>query len=276
MQSPHYNFPDDDLALELIDLYFANINLYLPLLHRPSFQKSVTEGLHHVDDRFASIYLLVCAIGARYSDDRRVLLDGVESLHSCGWRWFNQVQMVKKSFICPPTLYDLQFYCVRTFFFFLPGIVRGSLMDFEYSFLCIFCKDRQHRSHVGQWWDLGYVWLRMWGCIDGKFINMFRPQRMSNGKEDFGMLFFIRFCAILNKIRRVLVCMDRIISAALGRPCAIHDDEYVCRMYYACNFLPKSIYTPASTSNYLSTVMMSTGIIQIRNNDSNNRKINHL
>ena len=118
VQSPHYTFPDDELALELIDHYFSNINLYLPLLHRPTFQKSVTEGLHHKDDRFASIYLLVCAIGARYSDDRRVLLDGVDSFHSCGWRWFNQVQMVKKSFLCPPTLYDLQFYCVGTLFFF--------------------------------------------------------------------------------------------------------------------------------------------------------------
>ena len=117
IQSPHYTFPDDDLALNLIDLYFSNINLYLPLLHRPTFQKSVSEGLHLTDDRFASIYLLVCAIGARYSDDPRVLLDGVDSLHSCGWRWFNQVQMVKKSFLCPPTLYDLQFYCVRIYLF---------------------------------------------------------------------------------------------------------------------------------------------------------------
>jgi hypothetical protein len=150
------HFPDDDLALDLIDLYFSNINLYLPLLHRPTFQKSVTEGLHHKDDRFASIYLLVCAIGARYSDDRRVLLDGVDSFHSCGWRWFNQVQMVKKSFLCPPTLYDLQFYCVRIFF--LPGNSRGR--NGFYSFLCIFCKDRLHRSHVGPWWDLEYVWLR--------------------------------------------------------------------------------------------------------------------
>ena len=80
----------------------------------------------------------------------------------------------------------------------------------------------------------------------------------------------------LNKIRRVLVCMDRLISAALGRPCAIHDDEYVFRMY-ACNPLPKyqAIFIPASTSNYLLTVMTSTGIIQIRNNDSSNPKINH-
>ena len=159
-QSPHYIFPDDDLALNLIDLYFSNINLYLPLLHRPSFQKSVTEGLHHVDDRFASIYLLVCAIGARYSDDRRVLLDGVDSLHSCGWRWFNQVQMVKKSFLSPPTLYDLQFYCVRISFFF--HCVREQPCSltkkcFLFSFLCIFCKDHLHRSHVGRWWDLEYV-----------------------------------------------------------------------------------------------------------------------
>jgi hypothetical protein len=101
--------------LDLIDLYFSQINLHLPLLHKPAFQKSIAEDLHHIDDQFASIYLLVCAIGARFSDDPRVLLDGVDSFHSCGWKWFNQVQMVKKSFLNPPTLYDIQFYCVRTF-----------------------------------------------------------------------------------------------------------------------------------------------------------------
>ena len=75
----------------------------------------------------------------------------------CGWRWFNQVQMVKKSFLCPPTLHDLQFYCVRIFFLF--GNSRGG--NRFYSFLCIFCKDLLHRSHVGLlWWDLEYVWLR--------------------------------------------------------------------------------------------------------------------
>lgn len=103
---------------------------------------------------------------------------------------------------------------------------------------------------------------------------MFRRQRMSSGKGVSGMSSFFPFFPALNKFRRVLVCMDRIISAALGRPCAIHDDEYVCCMY-ACNLLPKSICIPASTLSYLSTVMMSTGITQIRINDSSSPKINH-
>ena len=74
---------------------------------------------------------------------------------------------------------------------------------------------------------------------------------------------------------RVLVCMDRIISAAMGRPCAIHDDEYVCCRGLCMSVTSLTFLFPASTSNYLSTVMTSTGIIQIRNNDSSNLKINH-
>lgn len=72
----------------------------------------VREGLHHKDSAFAGVYLLVCAVGARYSSDNRVKLDGSDSLHSSGWKWFEQVQMVKKSLLSPPTLFDLQTYCV--------------------------------------------------------------------------------------------------------------------------------------------------------------------
>lgn len=108
-----FEFPEDDLAMHCVDLYFTNINLYLPLLHRPSFEKSIKEGLHLTNHGFAHVYLLVCAVGARYSKDPRVLLDGIDSWHSAGWKWFDQVQMVKRSIVSPPTLYDLQRYCVR-------------------------------------------------------------------------------------------------------------------------------------------------------------------
>lgn len=228
-QPPNFTFPDDDLALDLINLYFANINLYLPLLHRPTFEKSVAKGLHHTDERFACTYLLVCAIGARYSDDPRVLLDGVESLHSCGWKWFSQVQMVKKSLLAAPTLYDLQFYCVRHLFFFP---LRDSCgRDGIYSFPLIFCKDHLHHNRVGQWWELEYVWPRMLERIGGRSINLLRQQRMSSGNGASGMSSLAHLFPTLNKARRVLVCMDRMISAAMGRPCAIHDDEYAWFLY---------------------------------------------
>ena len=110
--SPSYAFPDDDLVLDLIELYFSRLNIFIPLLHRPTFDRALAEGLHHRDDQFASVVLLVCACASRYSDDDRVLLDGETSRNSSGWKWFNQVQVIRKSLMSPPTLYDLQVYVV--------------------------------------------------------------------------------------------------------------------------------------------------------------------
>jgi len=96
-----------------VDLYFANMNSFLPLLHRPIFEKSLAENLHLRDDGFGAVVLLVAAVGARFSDDVRVALPGTNAMHSAGWGWFNQVQMVRRSLFSPPSLYDLQIYCVR-------------------------------------------------------------------------------------------------------------------------------------------------------------------
>lgn len=100
-----------------MDLYFENINLYFPLLHRPSFTRFINEGLHLRDELFGANVLLVCATGSRFSNDPRVLLDGESSRHSSGWKWFDQVQIAKKGFLNPPTLYDLQFYSVSDIHF---------------------------------------------------------------------------------------------------------------------------------------------------------------
>ena len=113
IEGPKYTFPEPDLSKHLVDLYFDCVNLYLPLLHRPAFDKWVNEGLHLSDDKFAPVYLLVLAVGARYSRDPRAMLDGVDSYHSCGWICFDQVQMIKRSMLSPPTLFDIQCYCVK-------------------------------------------------------------------------------------------------------------------------------------------------------------------
>ncbi|KAJ7837923.1 hypothetical protein B0H13DRAFT_2287818, partial [Mycena leptocephala] len=41
-----YFFPPPELAMHLIELYFAHVNVYMPLLHRPTFQRGVDGGLH--------------------------------------------------------------------------------------------------------------------------------------------------------------------------------------------------------------------------------------
>ena len=110
---PHKDFPPPDLLAQLIDLFFANINDYMPLLHRPTFEQGVKDGLHLHDEGFGSTVLLVCANGARFTEDARVLLDDNPISQSAGWKWFQQVQMVRKSLLAPPRLYDLQIYAVR-------------------------------------------------------------------------------------------------------------------------------------------------------------------
>ncbi len=108
-----FTFPPPDLAEDLISNYFIHINLHVPLLHRPTFQEEVKRDLHHFHVGFACVYLLVCSIGARFSNDPRILVDGQESLHSAGWKWFQQVATVQNPLpITPPTLYDVQSYAV--------------------------------------------------------------------------------------------------------------------------------------------------------------------
>jgi hypothetical protein len=106
-----HNFPEPDLLPQLIDRYFKDINTLFPVLHRPSFERSVAQGMHMIDHGFATLLLVVCSIGARYVEDPRVYLENATT-HSAGWKYFNQVQMVRKSLLAPPRLYDVQLYCV--------------------------------------------------------------------------------------------------------------------------------------------------------------------
>ncbi|KAJ8095493.1 Gypsy retrotransposon integrase-like protein 1 [Marasmius tenuissimus] len=118
-----YTFPEPRLLSSLVALYLDHVNPYLPILHRGIFEKSVEEGLHHTDVHFAGVLLVVCAIGARFSDDAQVLEDydgngdeGVGKIRmTAGWKWFRQVRLVRSSFLSP-SLYELQLYCITPFF----------------------------------------------------------------------------------------------------------------------------------------------------------------
>lgn len=104
-----YTYPDPDLVFTLVDLYFINANAFTPLLHRPTFEKFVQEGKHYSDQGFAATLLLVCAIGSRYCDDPRVLLDNsLDNHYSAGWKYFVQVPPIEVSPISRPSCYELQ------------------------------------------------------------------------------------------------------------------------------------------------------------------------
>ena len=84
-------------------------------MHRPTFEKSVAEGLHSTDSMFGATLLLVCAHGSRYSDDPRVFADGSDNPRSTGWKWFEQVDTCRTTFSKRTTLYELQMHAVRIY-----------------------------------------------------------------------------------------------------------------------------------------------------------------
>ncbi|KAI0035838.1 fungal-specific transcription factor domain-containing protein [Vararia minispora EC-137] len=114
-----YKFPEPDLLWTLVEAYFVHINCIQPILHKPTFVKHIRDNLHLHDEAFGGVLLMVCAVGSRVADDRRVLSGnghGDGSWHSAGWTWFTQVNLTQKTLLSNSRLYDLQLYCLATIY----------------------------------------------------------------------------------------------------------------------------------------------------------------
>ncbi|KIK67205.1 hypothetical protein GYMLUDRAFT_37274 [Collybiopsis luxurians FD-317 M1] len=184
---PLYIFPEDDLMFSLISLYFEEVNIFLPILHRPSFTQSVSQGLHYRDPHFGATLLLVCAVASRYSKDPRVLAHPGSEL-SCGWNYYEQVQTVRKSLFEPPTLSELQFYCLATIY------MLGT-------------------SSPSSGWALVSIGVRF--ALE---IGVHRRQpdsyRWTSSDEQKRRAFW------------VLVSLDRLLSSFVGRPASVRDEDF--------------------------------------------------
>ncbi|KAF7341688.1 Zn(2)-C6 fungal-type domain-containing protein [Mycena sanguinolenta] len=113
ISSHNLTFPAHHLMPSLISLYFNNVNSFLPILHRPTFNQRLNEQLHIVDNGFGTILLLVCALGSLYlTGSTEPTLDGGK----LAWECYDQVELCGHSLRGPPTLYDIQAYCLATQF----------------------------------------------------------------------------------------------------------------------------------------------------------------
>ncbi|KAF9268830.1 hypothetical protein L218DRAFT_954266 [Marasmius fiardii PR-910] len=184
--TPVYDFPEEDLMNELIDLYFNKYNCFVPLLHRPTFERSVKEGDHLHNYSFGGILLLVCALGARYSDDPRVYLEGPECPNSAGWQWIRQVRVVKVPY-GKPSLYDLQTYALA-----VPYLVS-----------CTYS--------LQSWIMLGFA-LRLAQDVGAHHQRGSRPP---NAQDELWKRAFF-----------ALLFYERAVGNFLGRQPMIHEDEY--------------------------------------------------
>ncbi|KAK0458688.1 hypothetical protein IW261DRAFT_1293356, partial [Armillaria novae-zelandiae] len=82
----NFKFMPGDLTPAFIDTYFMCLKNFLPVLHRPTFDESLREGLHDRNFQFGGVVLVVGALGSKYVDDPRGLIDDEQSKASSGWK----------------------------------------------------------------------------------------------------------------------------------------------------------------------------------------------
>ncbi|KAJ6452430.1 fungal-specific transcription factor domain-containing protein [Mycena sanguinolenta] len=198
-RTPHagtYVFPPPDLLFSLINLYFVHQNLYFPVLHRPTFERSIADGLHIRDGTtFGAVVLLVCAIGSRFSDDVRLKPPGAEPLRR-GWNFFDQLLPLHLNHILfeKPTIYDLQYYCLAT------------------SFL--------ENSDIAASWKLIGIGLRL-----AQDVGAHRKRTGSPSVES----------ELWKRGFWVLVCYDRQVGMALGQTSISQFDEIDAELPIECD-----------------------------------------
>ncbi|ODO10775.1 hypothetical protein I350_01373 [Cryptococcus amylolentus CBS 6273] len=134
-------WPEKGLDQDLIDAYFDHINLHLPLLNRPFFQRQYDSGMWQSNHGFSRVCLMVFANGSRFLDgeffvyihesstdtgiDPRVYwpkewsmteegqsrlaqdLDGTLR-YSAGWRFMRSLLRMGRSIMQGPNLFEFQ------------------------------------------------------------------------------------------------------------------------------------------------------------------------
>ncbi|KAF5342023.1 hypothetical protein D9611_002054 [Ephemerocybe angulata] len=218
----NFVFPDPPLLQSLVDNYFNNTNVELPLLHRPAFEAGIAAGHHLGDLNFGATVLLVCALGARYSDDPRVQMSVVEALqsgadytvnperrkvlsrYSKGWKYFNQAYGAMSTYICltPPSLYDLQTYCLAAEFLRGSSVPQGS-------------------------WNLVGIGIRL-----AQEVGAHRRKRKEAASGDPERM---RQDELWKRACWVLFTQDRFLSAATGRPCALQEEDFDLELPCECD-----------------------------------------
>ncbi|PPQ94986.1 hypothetical protein CVT25_003738 [Psilocybe cyanescens] len=181
-------YPDNDLLESLVSLYFEKTNSLIPVLHHPTFMKSLAVGQHHWDPSFGMTVLLVCALGSKYSPDPRVLLHSDSSGLSSGWQYFSQVPVHRKLILSKTSVYDLQYFCLAAQYLFTSSLLQSS-------------------------WNVLGMGLRYaleLGAHRRKGFN--EPPSVEN--------------ELRKRAFWAIVCLERTASSLLGRPCAYPHETF--------------------------------------------------
>ncbi|KAJ6482610.1 fungal-specific transcription factor domain-containing protein, partial [Mycena sanguinolenta] len=147
---PCYVYPAEDLIASLVEIYFTNVDPTIPILHRPSFERAVAEGLHFRDRRFGGTLLSVLAIASRHSADYRVFVDG-GAPHSAGWKFASQLWNVHKFF--GPSLHEIQMYALLSVYLLGTSAPYASWLYVGIGLRCLQQRGQHRRKPVGHKWN---------------------------------------------------------------------------------------------------------------------------
>ncbi|KAF7345263.1 Fungal-trans domain-containing protein [Mycena sanguinolenta] len=171
-----YVFPANDLIASLMELYFTNVHNTLPLLHRPTFERSVADGLHHTNVEFGGTLLAVLAVASRYSNDPRVFVAGDASLSS-GWKFASQIRILHKLY--EPSIYELQMYCLLPLFALGTSVPQASWLYIGLGIRFLQQRSEHRRKRTSQTPDAED---EMWKRVFWSFVTLERVSCLFLGR----------------------------------------------------------------------------------------------
>ncbi|KAK7023173.1 fungal-trans domain-containing protein [Favolaschia claudopus] len=184
---PDYIYPPNDLIFSLLGLYFANIHPIFPILHHPSFERSVAEGLHLTNKDFGGTLLAVCALASWYSNDPRVFVDGDSGL-SAGWKFASQTKMRRA--MVAPTIHEVQMCGLLTLYVISSSMPQNSWFHLGLGIRCLLQRGVHRKTPESKMPDLkDELWKRaFWAFISlERTICLFNGRPMSLHPEDYDL-----------------------------------------------------------------------------------------
>ncbi|EKM80699.1 hypothetical protein AGABI1DRAFT_126749 [Agaricus bisporus var. burnettii JB137-S8] len=191
-----FEFPEKPLLDQLVSLFFERLNIYFPLLHRPTFERDLNNHLHLHDVGFAQVVLMVCALSSRHTNDPSVFLPNDMTSLSGGFRYFRQTCVFRNKLLDRPSLFDLQYLCL-VILYLITSLPQAG-------------------------WNLIGIALRL-----AQERGLHRRRGEGSGptavSELWGRCFW------------VLIMLDRLTSSLIGRPCAMHDEDFDADLPVECD-----------------------------------------
>ncbi|THU95530.1 hypothetical protein K435DRAFT_798087 [Dendrothele bispora CBS 962.96] len=105
---PSYAFPEHNLLLSLVVIYFDRVAVTFPFLHRPTFERSLADGVHLRDRGFGTLVLSVCACAAAARTNPQLQNDDTEKDAQAGCEWHSQLKPRQFDCLQPISLHELQ------------------------------------------------------------------------------------------------------------------------------------------------------------------------